>query len=151
MASTAVTAAVMTAGSAVAGSAAAAAAPADATAAMKAVAVVVSKAVAGQSTAVAIKATAVQAQATAVPGASCTGQAPIMRPRGPGYGGERGRGWARGQYLPPEARGAMISDFGRYHLRRPPRGYYWYRSGEDYVLASTASGVIFEVIPGDGY
>jgi Ni/Co efflux regulator RcnB len=69
----------------------------------------------------------------------------------PGFGAERSRGWARGQYLPPEARGAMISDFGRYHLRRPPRGYYWYRSGDDYLLASGASGVIFEVIPGDGF
>ena len=59
--------------------------------------------------------------------------------------------WSRGQYLPPEARGAMIEDFERYHLRRPPRGYFWYRAGDDYVLAAIGSGVIFEVIQGDGY
>jgi Ni/Co efflux regulator RcnB len=61
------------------------------------------------------------------------------------------RGWARGQYMPPQARGEMIADYARYHLRRPPRGYYWYRSGEDFVLASVSTGVIFEVIPGDGW
>jgi Ni/Co efflux regulator RcnB len=52
------------------------------------------------------------------------------------------RVWSRGQFLP---------DFERYHLRRPPRGYYWYRAGEDYVLAATGTGVIFEVIQGDDY
>jgi Ni/Co efflux regulator RcnB len=67
-------------------------------------------------------------------------------------GGQPGRqAWSRGQYLPPEARGAMIQDFARYHLRRPPRGYYWYRAGDDYVLAAVATGVIFEVIQGDDY
>jgi Ni/Co efflux regulator RcnB len=59
--------------------------------------------------------------------------------------------WSRGQYLPPEARGAMIEDFERYHLRRPPRGYFWYRAGDDYVLAAIGTGVIFEVIQGDDY
>lgn len=59
--------------------------------------------------------------------------------------------WSRGQFLPPEVRGAMIEDFERYHLRRPPRGYYWYRAGDDYVLAATGTGVIFEVIQGDDY
>ncbi len=70
---------------------------------------------------------------------------------GLGGGGPRGRGWTRGQYLPPMARGEVIRDFQRRHLRRPPRGYYWYRAGDDYVLAAIATGVIFEVIPGDGY
>jgi len=61
------------------------------------------------------------------------------------------RAWSRGQYLPPMDRGEMIPDFERHHLRRPPRGYYWYRAGDDYVLAAIATGVIFEVIPGDDY
>jgi Ni/Co efflux regulator RcnB len=55
----------------------------------------------------------------------------------------------RGQYLPPEARGAVIQDYGRFHLRRPPRGYFWFRAGDNYVMASSSSGMIFEVIPAD--
>ena len=69
--------------------------------------------------------------------------------RPPAYG-QMARGWARGQYIPPEARGEMVGDFARYHLRRPPRGYYWYRTGDDFILASVATGVIFEVIPAAG-
>ena len=53
--------------------------------------------------------------------------------------------------LPPDARGQVIQDFGRFHLRRPPRGYYWYQAGSDYVLASLATGVIFEVFPSDDF
>lgn len=68
--------------------------------------------------------------------------------RMPGYGAAR-QGWARGKFLPPEARGEMIGDFSRFHLRRPPRGYYWYRAGDDYVLASVSTGLIFEAIPAD--
>jgi len=57
----------------------------------------------------------------------------------------------RGQFLPPTERGYVVGDYYRYHLRRPPPGYYWYRSGGDFVLAATASGLIFEVVAGDGY
>lgn len=70
---------------------------------------------------------------------------------GPGYGGAGRRGWARGEYMPPQARGQMVQDFARYHLRRPPRGYFWYRSGDNFVLTSAATGVVFEVIPADPY
>jgi Ni/Co efflux regulator RcnB len=89
------------------------------------------------------------------------------RPQGygppPGYGGPRYRegyqdfGHAppgrlrRGQFLPPAERGYVVGDYYRYHLRRPPPGYYWYRSGGDFVLAAIASGLIFEVVAGDGY
>ena len=59
--------------------------------------------------------------------------------------------WRRGEYLPPGLRGEVVGDYNRYHLRRPPPGYYWYRSGDDYVLAAIASGLIFEVVAGDGY
>jgi Ni/Co efflux regulator RcnB len=72
------------------------------------------------------------------------------------YGGQRyapvagyGR-WRRGQILPPAYRGGVIYDYGRYHLRRPPRGYYWVQEGDDFVLVAIATGLIFEVIPG-GY
>ena len=47
--------------------------------------------------------------------------------------------------------GFAVSDYGRYHLRRPPRGYSWYRAGDDFVLAALGSGLIFEVIDAEGY
>ncbi|WP_419255134.1 RcnB family protein [Caulobacter sp. ErkDOM-YI] len=56
--------------------------------------------------------------------------------------------WRRGAYLPPYYRGSgyVVHDYGRYRLRPPPRGYYWYRTGNDYVLAAIATGLIFDVI-----
>lgn len=56
--------------------------------------------------------------------------------------------WRRGAYLPPayRGRGYMVSDYGRYRLRAPPRGYYWYRDGNDYLLAAVATGLILDVI-----
>ena len=43
---------------------------------------------------------------------------------------------------------SVVGDYARFHLRKPPRGYFWYRDAEDYVLAASATGLIFEVIPG---
>jgi Ni/Co efflux regulator RcnB len=61
----------------------------------------------------------------------------------PGY-----NAWRRGGYLPPYYRGNtyVIRDYGYYRLRPPPRGYYWYRAGNDYVLAAIATGLIFDII-----
>lgn len=61
----------------------------------------------------------------------------------PGYAA-----WRRGAYLPGYYRGGgyVVYDYGRYRLRPPPRGYYWYRVGNDYLLAAIATGLIFEVI-----
>lgn len=59
----------------------------------------------------------------------------------PGY-----QAWRRGAYLPPAYRGYVVRDYGRYGLRAPPRGYYWYQSGNDYILAAIATGLIFDVI-----
>ena len=61
----------------------------------------------------------------------------------PGY-----NAWRRGAYLPPayRGRGYVVYDYGRYHLRPPPRGYYWYRDGNDYLLAAVATGLILDVI-----
>jgi Ni/Co efflux regulator RcnB len=61
----------------------------------------------------------------------------------PGYSA-----WRRGGYLPPYYRGNsyIIRDYGYYRLRPPPRGYYWYRTGNDYVLAAIATGLIFDII-----
>ena len=61
----------------------------------------------------------------------------------PGYAA-----WRRGAYLPSYYRSNSyrVYDYGRYRLRPPPRGYYWYRSGDDFLLAAIATGLIFEVI-----
>lgn len=61
----------------------------------------------------------------------------------PGYSA-----WRRGAYLPSYYRGHgyVVNDYYRYNLRSPPRGYYWYRTGNDYVLAAIATGLIFDVI-----
>lgn len=61
----------------------------------------------------------------------------------PGY-----TAWRRGAYLPSyyRGRGYIVNDYYRYSLRPPPRGYYWYRTGNDYVLAAIATGLIFDVI-----
>ncbi|EJL29610.1 putative integral membrane protein [Caulobacter sp. AP07] len=61
----------------------------------------------------------------------------------PGYSS-----WRRGGYLPPYYRSEtyVIHDYGYYRLRPPPRGYYWYRTGNDYVLAAIATGLIFDII-----
>lgn len=59
----------------------------------------------------------------------------------PGY-----MSWRRGGHLPPYYRSYVVYDYGRYHLRRPPAGYAWYRVGDDYLLAAIASGIIFDII-----
>jgi Ni/Co efflux regulator RcnB len=61
----------------------------------------------------------------------------------PGYAA-----WRRGAYLPPSyrGRGYVVHDYGRYGLRAPPRGYYWYRDGDNYLLAALATGLILDVI-----
>ena len=59
----------------------------------------------------------------------------------PGYAS-----WRRGAALPPYYRGYVVNDYHRYHLRQPPRGYAWYRVGDDYLLAAIASGIIFDII-----
>ena len=59
----------------------------------------------------------------------------------PGYAA-----WRPGGYLPPYYRGYVLNDYGRYGLRPPPRGYYWYRAGNDYLLAAAATGLIFDII-----
>jgi len=53
----------------------------------------------------------------------------------------------RGGYLPPEARGGVVQDYGRYRLRRPPPGYGWVRSGRALMLMDMNTGQVFDVIP----
>jgi Ni/Co efflux regulator RcnB len=53
----------------------------------------------------------------------------------------------RGGYLPPQARGGVVQDYGRYRLRPPPRGYAWVRSGRATMLMDMNTGQVFDVIP----
>ena len=48
--------------------------------------------------------------------------------------------------MPPEARGAIVPDYGRLRLRPPPPGYAWVRMGDRYMLVSRSTGQIFDVI-----
>ena len=57
-------------------------------------------------------------------------------------------GLRRGDRLPDEYRNQVVYDYERWRLRRPPSGYAWYRVGDAFVLASTSTGVIFEVVTG---
>ena len=71
--------------------------------------------------------------------------------RGYGYGHNNGHhyGWRNGQRLPSQYyrnSNYYISDYGRYGLRQPPRGYRWVRADNDYVLAAIATGLIVQVL-----
>lgn len=76
-----------------------------------------------------------------------------QRYRAPRYVAPRGyyaRSWGYGQTLPPayRHRNYVVYDYGRYGLRAPPRGYSYYRTGDDVVLAAVATGLIASVIAG---
>ena len=72
--------------------------------------------------------------------------------RGDQHGGERGAGprhaYYRGDRLPAESRRRqyVVSDWQSRHLSAPPRGYHWVRTGDDYVLAAIATGVILQLM-----
>lgn len=55
--------------------------------------------------------------------------------------------WRRGDRLPPDYRASayVIPDAAVYHLRPPPRGYYWVRVDDNAVLAAVATGVVVDV------
>lgn len=57
--------------------------------------------------------------------------------------------WSPGQVLPPTAGAVAVTDYERFHLRRPPRGYAWMLCDGDFILTN-AAGLIFEVIPSGG-
>src|SRR5215217_3892255 len=56
--------------------------------------------------------------------------------------------WRRGATLPPyyRANNYRVYEYGRYGLRPPPRGYYWYNDNGNYLLAAVATGLILDVI-----
>jgi hypothetical protein len=59
-------------------------------------------------------------------------------------------GLKRGDVLPDAYRGQVVSDYERWHLRRPPTGYAWYRVGGQFVMASMSTGVIFDIVDANG-
>jgi hypothetical protein len=71
---------------------------------------------------------------------------PVAPPPQP-YGPPRGDGVRRGGYLPPQARGGVVQDYGRYRLRPPPPGYGWVRSGRSVMLMDMGTGQVFDVVP----
>ncbi|HYD27124.1 RcnB family protein [Brevundimonas sp.] len=60
------------------------------------------------------------------------------------------RTWSYGQRMPSYYRSNqyVVSDYSRYGLRQPPRGYQYVRSGDDVVLTAVATGLITAVIAG---
>ena len=68
-------------------------------------------------------------------------------PPGYGYAPPPAYNVRRGGYLPPQARGGVVRDYGRYRLRPPPPGYGWVRSGRSLMLMDMGTGQIFDMIP----
>src|SRR5258706_11624750 len=60
----------------------------------------------------------------------------------------RHRGWYKGGRIDRSDwnRGVHVSDWRRYHLQRPPRGYEWRRVDNNYVLAAAATGLILGLV-----
>lgn len=56
--------------------------------------------------------------------------------------------WARGHTFPAQYRHRqyIVSDWEVRHLNRPPRGYYWYRADNQYVLVRRSDGIISDII-----
>lgn len=56
--------------------------------------------------------------------------------------------WRRGAFLPPNYQSYVLDDYWRYHLRRPPYGYHWVQVGNEFLLISGSTGLIFDVVTG---
>jgi Ni/Co efflux regulator RcnB len=82
------------------------------------------------------------------PGASRDRQPPPPRgaedARGPGPS----RAFQRGERLPSRYRHEVnvVHDWRGQHLRPPPRGYHWVRTGPDFALVAISSGVISRIV-----
>jgi Ni/Co efflux regulator RcnB len=72
-------------------------------------------------------------------------------PQGPTPQGDIRPGFVpfrRGAYLPQQFQSYVVQDYARFHLRRPPYGYQWVQVGSEFVLISTATGLIFDEVNG---
>jgi Ni/Co efflux regulator RcnB len=66
--------------------------------------------------------------------------------------GPRGHVWVRGDHFRPAfGRPAMVSNWGFYHLRRPPIGYHWVREGDRFLLIALATGLIADIAMANAY
>lgn len=69
--------------------------------------------------------------------------------------GDRGAGprhdLRKGGRLPSDYRNRqyVVDDWRGHRLSSPPRGYHWVQTGNDYVLAAIATGVIASIILGN--
>ena len=62
-------------------------------------------------------------------------------------GHARDRNWhRRGGHVPASYRGRFVSDWSHRGLRRPPHGQRWVHVDNDYVLISTATGIIASIV-----
>jgi Ni/Co efflux regulator RcnB len=57
--------------------------------------------------------------------------------------------WRRGAFLPPAFQSQVVDEYWRFHLRRPPYGYHWVSVGEEFLLVSVTTGLIFDIVPGE--
>jgi Ni/Co efflux regulator RcnB len=60
----------------------------------------------------------------------------------------RHRGWYKGGHIDRADwnRGRRVTEWRRYHLSAPPRGYEWRRVDNSYVLAAAATGLIMGLV-----
>ena len=56
------------------------------------------------------------------------------------------RDWKRGHRLPHGQRYTTVRDYGRYHLRKPPRGQHWVRVDNQYLLVGITTGIISALV-----
>lgn len=56
--------------------------------------------------------------------------------------------WSKGQRFDRDYRRYRVDerDYRRYRLHTPPRGYYWVRADDDFILVAAATGIISSVI-----
>jgi hypothetical protein len=60
--------------------------------------------------------------------------------------GPRHHVWMRGErFRPAFGRPVIVSNWGFYHLRRPPVGYHWVREGDRFLLVALTTGVIADI------
>jgi Ni/Co efflux regulator RcnB len=66
--------------------------------------------------------------------------------------GERGAGpnhqYHKGDRLPEaeHRKENVVNDWHSRNLREPPSGYHWVKSGDDFVLAAVATGIIADLV-----
>jgi Ni/Co efflux regulator RcnB len=58
------------------------------------------------------------------------------------------RQWRKGGKY--DGGGAAVTDYGRHKLKTPRKGQRWVRDGNDFVLVTTATGVIASIVSAAG-